>query len=102
VIVQVEDRPVEIQVRTTLQHLWAEISEKGSDSIPGLKYGRGPGWIQLLLMDFSQNVARVEELEARYVKIRRRLGSRDADVKDVRRDLRVIKQSMVAYFFKIA
>jgi len=35
-------RWVEIQVRTALQHLWAELSEKLSDVIdPALKYGKG-------------------------------------------------------------
>jgi putative GTP pyrophosphokinase len=42
VIVNRDEKPVEIQVRTELQHLWAELSEKLSDVIdPALKYGKG-------------------------------------------------------------
>src|SRR5207247_2523827 len=38
VIVSYSNRPVEIQVRTSLQHLWAEFSEKLSDVIdPSIK-----------------------------------------------------------------
>jgi putative GTP pyrophosphokinase len=39
VVVTVQDRPVEVQIRTALQHQWAELSEKFSDRFPGLKYG---------------------------------------------------------------
>jgi putative GTP pyrophosphokinase len=42
VIASYEDILVEIQVRTSLQHLWAELSEKLSDVIdPAIKYGGG-------------------------------------------------------------
>ncbi|OLC76990.1 MAG: hypothetical protein AUH72_18160 [Acidobacteria bacterium 13_1_40CM_4_65_8] len=49
VIVQIDDTPLEIQVRSKLQHVWAEVSEKLSDVVPGLKYGRGPDEIQMVL-----------------------------------------------------
>lgn len=50
VIVVINGRAVEIQVRTALQHLWAELSEKISDvSAPEIKYGMGdPLYLQLL------------------------------------------------------
>jgi ppGpp synthetase/RelA/SpoT-type nucleotidyltranferase len=36
---------VEIQVRILMQHWWAELSEKLSDTIdPEIKYGGGPTW----------------------------------------------------------
>jgi putative GTP pyrophosphokinase len=43
VIVTVSGKAIEIQVRSRLQHLWAEVSERLSDSVgAGLKYGGGP------------------------------------------------------------
>ena len=42
VIARKNGRPVEIQVRTRLQHAWAEISEKVADELGhSIKYGRG-------------------------------------------------------------
>src|SRR5262245_850816 len=41
-IVTIREKPVEIQIRTKLQHLWAEYSEKCADVVdPALKYGGG-------------------------------------------------------------
>lgn len=40
VIVNVEERPCEIQVRTALQHQWAELNEKAGDLFGrGIRYG---------------------------------------------------------------
>lgn len=64
VIAAVDDHPVEIQVRTELQHRWAEVSEKYSDAIdPAIKYGRGDSGIQSLLARASSDIAKVEALE---------------------------------------
>jgi ppGpp synthetase/RelA/SpoT-type nucleotidyltranferase len=42
IMIDYAGRLIEIQVRTALQHLWAEMSEKISDVIdPAIKYGRG-------------------------------------------------------------
>ena len=41
-IVSIDDKSVEIQVRTKLQHRWAEVSEKGADLLDrAVKYGGG-------------------------------------------------------------
>ena len=49
---------IEIQVRTSLQHLWAELSEKFSDVVdPAIKYGGGEEWIRVLLTEASNGVA---------------------------------------------
>lgn len=53
--------PVEIQVRTRLQHLWAQVSERGAD-LAGwdLKYGGGPPALVATLLRLSDIVARLE------------------------------------------
>jgi ppGpp synthetase/RelA/SpoT-type nucleotidyltranferase len=65
-------KPIEIQVRTKLQHLWAEVSEELADLIdPGLKYGRGPENIQNKLLESSILVALFEDAEAGYAPMSR-------------------------------
>jgi ppGpp synthetase/RelA/SpoT-type nucleotidyltranferase len=65
VVVNYGDKLIEIQVRTSLQHVWAELSEKYSDVIdPSIKYGGGNAGIQELLQDTSEAIAG-EELNER-------------------------------------
>jgi Region found in RelA / SpoT proteins len=62
VVVNVEGRPIEVQVRTSLQHLWAELSEKVSDIInPAIKYGSGEGLLGLNKVSYA--IAQIEKLE---------------------------------------
>lgn len=64
VVSRISSKLVEIQVRTVLQHLWAELSEKLSDVVdPNIKYGDGPDAIRWLLATFSADIARLEEFE---------------------------------------
>lgn len=64
-IVKIANKLVEIQVRTKLQHLWAEQSEKLSDIIdPTIKYGGGDEKIRAVLTLSSDGVARHEYVEA--------------------------------------
>lgn len=64
VVVKRADKLVEIQVRTKLQHLWAEQSEKLSDILdPAIKYGGGDVKIQQLLKMTSDVVGDLESLE---------------------------------------
>jgi putative GTP pyrophosphokinase len=64
VIVGVNGKTVEVQVRSQLQHLWAELSEKLADvSDPELKYGGGDPRLRRLLSDLSRMV---EEAEKRH------------------------------------
>jgi ppGpp synthetase/RelA/SpoT-type nucleotidyltranferase len=54
---------LEIQIRTALQHAWAEMPEKFSDVIdPSIKYG-GNATIQGLLQDASRIIAGEETVE---------------------------------------
>lgn len=62
VIPQIDGTPVEIQLRTSLQHHWAERSEKLSDlRDANIKYGSGPRAWQLLLIALSNVSWRVEK-----------------------------------------
>lgn len=64
VIASVGGKPVEVQIRTVLQHMWAELSEKLSDVFdPAIKYGGGPSDLRGLLLEFSADIARFEDLE---------------------------------------
>jgi len=66
IIVEVSGRLVEIQVRTTLQNLWADLSERLADRFdPAIKYGGGPEELRLILEGTSKAVEGVEELERR-------------------------------------
>lgn len=61
VVVNHQVKLIEIQVRTSPQHLWAELSEKYSDIVdPAIKYGGGSKDAQEILEKASKLVA-VEE-----------------------------------------
>src|SRR5712692_9888728 len=66
IIAEISGKPIEIQVRTSLQHLWAEVSEKSSDVLdPTIKYGGGPDSWRSSLTKMSDWVAAYEKLETR-------------------------------------
>jgi ppGpp synthetase/RelA/SpoT-type nucleotidyltranferase len=74
VIAFVERKPIEIQVRTTLQHLWAEFSEKLSDLVdPAIKYGGGANKLRSALAETSKAIANEESLELS-------IASRETDI----------------------
>ena len=59
---------VEIQIRSRLQHLWAELSEKFSDVVdPAIKYGGGRENIRGLLTASSIMVQEYERVEKTWV-----------------------------------
>jgi len=64
VVATARSKLVEIQVRTELQHLWAQFSEKLSDvRDPGIKYGGGGAEIQQTLSSISTLIASLEKVE---------------------------------------
>ena len=68
IIVHHAGRTVEIQVRTQLQHLWAEHSEKLADKFGiAVKYGGGPEDIRQQLEALSKGIGFVEHHEANAV-----------------------------------
>jgi ppGpp synthetase/RelA/SpoT-type nucleotidyltranferase len=67
VVVNHDGKLIEIQVRTSLQQVWAELSEKFSDVIdPSIKYGGGDAVIQQLLQITSKLIAN-EELDEKLI-----------------------------------
>jgi len=64
IVAEMFGKPIEIQVRTSLQHMWANLSEKSSDVLsPKIKYGGGPVKWRNFLDKGSQSVAAYEVLE---------------------------------------
>jgi ppGpp synthetase/RelA/SpoT-type nucleotidyltranferase len=74
-IVKSTDKAVEIQVRTKLQHLWAELSEKLADTWgQSLKYGKGDPDLMQVLAAASKLVEKHEEVERLATTIRMHLA----------------------------
>jgi ppGpp synthetase/RelA/SpoT-type nucleotidyltranferase len=66
VVARPDSKAIEIQIRTSLQHGWAQVSENYSDRFdPALKYGGGPADRQGLLLELSGAVADLENLQRR-------------------------------------
>jgi putative GTP pyrophosphokinase len=66
VIVHQRGIPVEVQVRTELEHSWAQLSEKLSDVVdPSVKYGGGPEPLKSKLLRLSELVGKAEAVETR-------------------------------------
>ena len=64
VIPRISGKLIEVQVRSLLQHSWAELSERVSDVFdPAIKYGVGNNMILKILMDNSERVKQIETME---------------------------------------
>lgn len=98
VIVEVKDKLVEIQVRTSLQHLWAELSEKLSDVIdPAIKYGGGDESFVKLLASESELIDDVESgalLTANNIERLSRLVARHGNDLEKQKELIALEQEM--------
>ena len=65
-ITKIQEFDVEIQVRTTLQDKWAQLSEKLSDNDPEIKYGGGAPVTQRGLLATTRIVEKFEGAEKQY------------------------------------
>jgi len=79
VVVRQAGVPVEVQVRTELEHSWAQLSEKLSDVIdPSVKYGGGPELLRSTLSVLSDLLGQMEALESRLLAEEVRPEDRDS------------------------
>jgi putative GTP pyrophosphokinase len=61
VVIGLDSKQVEVQIRTGLQQVWAELSEKLSDNDPDVKYGGGNEKSRKILANISDFVTTLEE-----------------------------------------
>lgn len=91
---------VEIQLRTRLQHLWAEISERLADIVdPGLKYGVGDPEALKFLSNISKTIAGIEDAEGRRLQYMKLLEDARVDVrtrKKIKKDIRDVDRRFFA------
>jgi ppGpp synthetase/RelA/SpoT-type nucleotidyltranferase len=81
-IVREDGKPIEVQIRTSLQHVWAEMSEKLADTIdPSIKYGGGPTTVRHILDKVTTQARLFEELEA---ELAHEVGTLVEQVRDTR------------------
>jgi len=84
VIASCLDKMIEIQVRTSLQHLWAELSEKLSDIVdPAIKYGAGDERVRTILTQASMIVMNMESLETSLENMKVQLSSQGLFTGDI-------------------
>src|SRR5262249_6201107 len=97
-IARFEGKSIEIQVRSRLQHLWAEVSERLSDKVGiELKYGSGPDDLQRMLLAAARSVARYERLEASIARLAHDAESADREIRDLRKSLKNLRRTTVAH-----
>jgi putative GTP pyrophosphokinase len=86
IIAEISGKPIEIQFRTSLQHLWADVSEKSSDVLdPTIKYGGGPDQWRDVLTTGSKAVAAYEVFEKADAELLERLEP-DHEVQEIQGD----------------
>lgn len=67
-VVWIADRPVEVQIHTTLQNLWAGLSERLSDRLGiELKYGGGDPNFRSTLDGLSETIREFEALDSKII-----------------------------------
>src|SRR5262249_29855942 len=70
-IVRAHGRRVEVQVRSRLQDLWAQLSEKQADKFGiDVKYGGGPPDVRWRLESLSRSIEGIENLRQRIEAVR--------------------------------
>lgn len=98
VIVRCRGKMIEIQVRTALQHLWAELSEKYSDVVdPAIKYGGGDKSTQSTLTQWSSLIARIELLEVNFADTKAQLSSKESLADDEKRQIADVQEELNSF-----
>ena len=99
VIAQIAGKLIEIQVRSSLQHFWAEFSEKLSDVVdPSIKYGGGEEGIRRTLGNTSKLVADFEWAERQIVSLQKLRGNNNEELQQWRQQIVSIKEEIFALF----
>lgn len=84
VIVEISGKPIEIQVRTSLQDWWAQLSEKYADLVdPAIKYGGGDPETLESLSVAAEEIAKVENDEITLAQIRTEVARRGGMAEDI-------------------
>lgn len=95
VIVEIGGKAIEVQVRTSLQHLWAEQSEKLSDLVdPAIKYGGGDEIYRSTLLARSKLVGNIEATRQRLTNLNIR-GEEKAQLAKELSELEIEIQSLM-------
>jgi len=98
-IVREAGNPIEVQVRTSLQHVWAEISEKFADRIdPAIKYGGGELPVRQTLENVSTLIERIEIQEAKLARVGASDGVFARELRDIRDDYVATLRSIIEKF----
>lgn len=101
VVVNSNGKMIEIQVRTSLQHLWAELSEKFSDVFdPAMKYGGGDKTYTEILTEWSLFVESHELSEAELAELQKRLQSTSQESVSNARKQRITELTREAIAFQ--
>lgn len=88
VVVTAQDKRVEVQVRTALQHLWAELCEKLADRVDkSIKYGGGGKEIAESLSTLSVIVSKQEETESSLTALQQKYAAFHQDLPEKEREL---------------
>jgi putative GTP pyrophosphokinase len=91
-IPRIDDYPIEIQLRTALQHLWAELSEKFADlTVPEVKYGGGPDEVRSLLAQLTEGIVGLEALEAQLGALEAQLEALKSHQEDLEAQLEALQ-----------
>ncbi len=98
VIALISGKLIEIQVRSYLQHIWAELSEKHADVIDlNIKYGGGPETVQKDLAIISTTIAQYEEFEYNLPQLEAKDKNQQfqQDIQSFRKQMLKMKESIV-------
>jgi ppGpp synthetase/RelA/SpoT-type nucleotidyltranferase len=86
---------IEIQVRTSLQHVWAEMSEKFSDVMDSsIKYGGGETRVQKILQAASEAIALEESEEKKIIDVLASLPSNNRLAGDEQQDVDAARERL--------
>ena len=95
-IVREGNKLIEVQVRTTLQHVWAEMCEKCADTVdPAVKYGGGPATVRRVLDRAAEYVRRIEDLESEFARAGAATSTLALELRDIRNEYVADLQSLV-------